>query len=542
MRESVAVESRSATVLNVQRNEGSVAPVGDLPFPGVRTYPDASPLQADIATWIGCSSEEVVVTAGGDDAIDRIMRVFLGAGRRVAVVDPTFEMIPTYAALTGAEVVRIPWAEEFPTGEFLAVDAAVLAIVTPDNPTGRSVDWAVIETIATLRSDRIILLDQAYVEYGPEDFTERARRYPNIVVVRTFSKAWGLAGLRVGFAVADSAIAQRLRAAGGPYPVSSPAIAAARRCLQTPDYVDEHVRRVKDERITIERTLRELGAIVTPSTANFVFARGVDAQFLVDALGALGVRIRGFARPGLGDAIRVGCPGDAADLDRLCRALRTVLAPEALVFDMDGVLADVRQSYRVAIVQTCASFGVAVTPDDIAAEKRLPNANDDFEVCRRLLAGRGQEVSKVEIEARFQALYDDGLWREEGLLLSRGRLDELGRRYRLAVVTGRPRGDALRFLRTFELEETFSAVICREDAPLKPSPAPVQLAMETLGCTTGWMFGDTVDDVRAASDAGLLSVGVAAPGEFNDVTRAELRGSGAVMTLENVEEVSQWLR
>ncbi len=252
---------------------------------------------------------------------------------------------------------------------------------------------------------------------------------------------------------------------------------------------------------------------MSPSQGNFVFARVEDPRWIRDGLAGMGIGVRIFpGDPCLEDALRITCPGSGEGLRRLVHALETALAPEAILFDMDGVLADVSRSYQQAIIQTVAHHGREVSPADVAAEVAAGDANNDWVVSQRLLARRGVRASLREVTETFEALYQGaggrpGLWERETPLVERGALEALARRFPLGVVTGRPAGDARRFLERYDLEDLFGAVVCMGDAPPKPDPAPVRLALERLGVTRAWMLGDTPDDVRAARGAGVLPLG-----------------------------------
>jgi HAD superfamily hydrolase (TIGR01548 family) len=293
----------------------------------------------------------------------------------------------------------------------------------------------------------------------------------------------------------------------------------------------------------VTELLEGLGAEVLPSEASFVFARFADAVRVWAALGALGISVRRFpGRAGVGEWLRITLPGDEAPWDRLERAFRSILAPEALVFDMDGVLADVSRSYRRAIMETAASWDVKVASADVENANAAGNSNNDWELTRKLLAERGVKVSLDEVTARFEELYqgtDDqpGLRSEETLLLPRDVLARLSENRALAVVTGRPRADAERFLAEHGLEDIFRAVVCMEDGPLKPDPAPVRAALERLGIDAAWMVGDTPDDVHAAASAGVLPVGVVAPGDESEKARSTLYAAGAAFVLDAITDL-----
>jgi HAD superfamily hydrolase (TIGR01548 family) len=217
--------------------------------------------------------------------------------------------------------------------------------------------------------------------------------------------------------------------------------------------------------------------------------------------------------------------------------------PEALLFDLDGVLVDVSRSYRRAIVETARSFGVRLTAERVAAAKRAGDANNDWVVTRRLVAAAGVDAPLDEVTRRFEALYQGdgarpGLCEDERPLCDRALLEALARRRPLGVVTGRPRRDALAFLERFGLGGLFGAVVTMEDAPAKPSPAPVRLCLERLGVGHAWLVGDTPDDVRAARAAGVVPLGVVAPGDARRDAEAALFAAGAARVLGSLDELA----
>jgi HAD superfamily hydrolase (TIGR01548 family) len=382
---------------------------------------------------------------------------------------------------------------------------------------------------------------------APEfDLTEPALAAPNVVLIRTFSKAWGGAGLRVGCAIGDPRVIDWLRRLGLPFPVSTPSIEAARRVV-TAGPETERVANVRAQRESLTQLLESLGAEVLPSQASFVFARFADADRVWSALGALGIAVRRFpGRPGVGGWLRITLPGGRDTWSRLERALRSVLAPEAVLFDMDGVLADVSGSYRRAIIETAAAWEVKLTEGDVAAAKARGNANNDWKLTRQLLADRGVTVGLDEVTERFEALYQGsaetpGLRRFETPLIDRRALERMAAARPLGVVTGRPRADAERFLSEHGLGDCFSAVVCMEDAPPKPDPGGVRRALDELGVDTAWMVGDTPDDLRAAAAAGVLPVGVTAPGDEAVGSREALQQSGAAFVLENPSDIEKEL-
>ena len=553
-------------VLKLDGNEGNPPPrklledlaVADLSR--LRDYPDARPLESEIAERLGVDPARVVVTAGADDALDRVFRAYLRPGRRLILPVPAFEMMYRFAAVVGGEILPVPWTNAFPTDEVItALDDSVslVAMISPNNPTGRTATASDLERVAVAASKvdsgaafgAMVLLDHAYVEYSDQDLTSVAERLDNVVTVRTFSKAWGLAGCRVGYAVASPEVATVLRNVGNPFPVAGLSLAAVRAQTTTGEAaLTEHVERIREGRAELTERLARQGIEACPSQGNFVLADfGARSDFVFRGLAALGVSVRRFPhRPEIAEALRITVPDQAEDLNKLLEALKTCLAPQALLFDLDGVIADVEASYRRCIRETAGGFGVEVTREEVATKVLAGDANNDWVLTQRIMAGRGVEVSLDDVTKAFQEAYlgtstSPGLRESERMLVPVDVLSRLAERLPLAIVTGRPREEAEWFLDKEELTDLFPTVVCMEDGPLKPDPAPVQLARSRLGVERAWMVGDTPDDIRAATAAGVLPIGIVAPGPNPTASTAALRESGAATVLGTINDLLELL-
>jgi len=520
----------------------------------INRYPVLGALEPLLAARLGVPDASVLVTAGADDALERSVRSVCTSGRTAIMTTPSYGMIRRYVRIAGATLVEVPWwRDDYPVETILERadgTTALVCVVSPNNPTGSVASRDALRRLLESLPRTLILLDQAYVDFcDPEfDLSPVALEYPNAIVVRTLSKAWGAAGLRVGYAFGDPRVVDWLRRIGLPFPVSTPSQALAAAMLADTNAPGapriSAIRRQRDE---LSDTLNGLGVEVLPSQGSFVFARFADAGRIWGWLHALGIAIRAFhGRSDVEGWLRITLPGDGESFARLTHALRTVLAPQALLFDMDGVLADVSGSYREATLRTAASFGVELTMEDIEAATAEGDANNDWELTRRLMAARGVERPLAEITGRFEAIYqgtetEPGLRRTERLLLGAKELRALAGRLPLAIVTGRPRADAERFLEENGIANLFRTVVTMEDGPLKPDPAPVRLALERLGADTAWMVGDTPDDLRAARGAGVLPIGVVAPGDRPGATTASLQRAGAAVVLDATPEILEVL-
>ncbi|MBK7403304.1 MAG: histidinol-phosphate aminotransferase family protein [Phycisphaerales bacterium] len=297
----------------------------------IRRYAKPAALEDRIATRYAIDPARVIVTAGADDALDRLCRATLEPGRRAILTDPTFEMLPRYTRLAGAEVVEVPWIDRpFPGAEIEgAIDdrTGAVFLVSPNNPTGLVAPTREMIAIAERARSAVIIADLAYIEFADEDPTRELLALPNVVITRTFSKAWGLAGLRVGYAIGPAELIGWLRTVGHPYPTSGVSLALAGAALEADiGPTEAYIAQVRRERAALAGLLRGFGAPCEDSQGNFVLGRFADAWAVADGLAARGIRVRRFERGSrLADRLRITCPGDAPEFETLCSAVSLVL-------------------------------------------------------------------------------------------------------------------------------------------------------------------------------------------------------------------------
>lgn len=539
--------------LDLSRNEGRppstdvLGQVGD-PLTLMSRYPDTTALRNTLAERHDLPPGRVLVTAGADDALFRCFLARVGPGRDAVATYPSFEMLPRYAAQAGGRLVQISWWEEdFPVDEMtsaLANGARTAFVVSPNNPTGNVATIDDLDRVA--EAAELVVLDGAYTEFADLDLTSKALEHDNVVVLRSLSKAWGLAGLRVGYMLGPESLVDEIGAYGNPYPVTGLSQAIAIKRFESANEVQGFVREVARERTLLTETLSGLGVDALPSRANFVLAEFDDPGWVVSAVSSLGIGLRRFPdRPGLGNHLRIGLPGDPDAFDRLSRAMRSAIRPQALLFDIDGVLADVDGSQTAAIIATAATLGVDVERRDVEEARAAGNANDDWALTWRLCTTAGADVSIDEVRSVFETLYQGsdgrpGLKEGERLLVGHSVLEGWAQRWPIGLVTGRPLADAREFIAGAGIGDCVSTLVTREDAPLKPDPKPVELALERLGVTDAWMVGDTPDDISAARAAGVVPIGVIAPGTNPQTSRRALSGAAAV--LDKTTDLEELLR
>ena len=282
----------------------------------------------------------------------------------------------------------------------------------------------------------------------------------------------------------------------------------------------------------------------------FILRLGSQVKFVVRKLRERGVLVRDRSGyPLLAGCCRVTI-GTRKQMKRFVRELKGVLAEPVLVFDIDGVLVDVRKSYREAIRLTVERLtGKKASAGEIQALKNEGGYNSDWELSRELAKRKGKKAELATVKRVFQGFYlgknFGGLIANEKLLADKEGLKRLAERYRLAVFTGRPRAEAEFALQRFGVRDLFAEVVCMEDVPpgkAKPGPWGLKEVLRRLGAAAGADFGDTPDDQQAARRAGLTAVGVLPPQDKGRELRELLRKNGAGKVFGDVNEALEGWR
>lgn len=301
-------------------NENPATPSGSTP--PLNRYPEPQPpeLVARLAALYGVSPAQLLVTRGSDEGIDLLLRAFCSEGRdSILITPPTYGMYEVSAAIQGARVVRVPLVRE----KDFALDAdAVIAawqpgvkivfLCSPNNPTGGLLAAAsVLKVARELEGRAIVVVDKAYIEFsGKSTLTAEISSTPNLAVLRTLSKAFGLAGARCGVTIGDPSLIAVLKKIIAPYPVPSPVAAAALAAL-TPQGIAaarESAAALAAARKQLSAALAALPVVkhVWPSDANFLLVEVADSKNVMAAARAKGVVIRDRSRePGLENCVRI---------------------------------------------------------------------------------------------------------------------------------------------------------------------------------------------------------------------------------------------
>jgi histidinol-phosphate aminotransferase len=261
-------------------------------------YPEREPVERQVADFLGLNAAQVLLTNGVDEAIHLLCSTYLEPGDEAIIVVPTFALYAIFVQAEGARVVQVLSGENFafPLEDLLSrlsPGTRLIAIANPNNPTGAVVATELLLQIAQAAPQAALLVDEAYFEFHGETILNHAARPENVFVARTFSKAYGLAGLRIGILAGDAGQMAMVRRVASPYNVNAVALAALPEALNDQEYVEQYVAEVHHGRAILERELCSLGLHYWPSRANFVLVRvGETHAEFVQALRARGILVR----------------------------------------------------------------------------------------------------------------------------------------------------------------------------------------------------------------------------------------------------------
>lgn len=295
----------------------------------LRRYPDpiGQAFREAAAEINGVRPENVMCCNGGDDLLSIAIRAICDERRPLAYPVPTYTLYPVLAGLHGCEIIEIPFDPEFNLPPRLAATGAALTIVcNPNAPTGSSIR---VEELASLAAEikGVLLIDEAYADFAERNCAALVGDFKNIVILRSLSKGYSLAGLRFGYAIADEGLIDGLLKVKDSYNVDAVAIALATAAIRDQDYFRENVEKIKAERRMLTEQLRALGFIVPDSHANFVFARvkNGSAAPVYEQLAQQNIFVRYWNAPGLSDKLRITV-GTKEQNERLLAALREAVA------------------------------------------------------------------------------------------------------------------------------------------------------------------------------------------------------------------------
>lgn len=276
----------------------------------LRRYPNptADGFRDAAAKLLDVKRENIIAGNGSDDILTIVTRTFVPPGGSLVSPDPSYSLYPILAKLEDAKFKGVPWEDgwDLPVDGLLATDASAIYIANPNAPSGTFVSPKRIAELAK-KFKGLILVDEAYADFAEDNCMALVKDFANVIVSRSMSKAYSLAGLRFGYAVGQEQVIDEMMKVKDSYNTDAISIAAATAAIEDQEYAKFTWDHVKNERARVSAELSELGWVVLPSQANFILATAPDGHGRAAYLGLKeqGILVRHFDKPGLADKIRI---------------------------------------------------------------------------------------------------------------------------------------------------------------------------------------------------------------------------------------------
>ena len=292
--------------------------------------PTCRALHEKLSEVLGVSSDEVLCTNGSDEILNFAFMAFCDEAHPAAFADITYGFYSVFAALNGVPYESIPLCEDFSIGveDYIGIGKTIF-IANPNAPTGIALSPCEIEKILVSNPDNVVVVDEAYVDFGGESCIPLIKKYTNLLVTGTFSKSRSMAGARLGFGVACPELIADLNTikySTNPYNVNSMTLAAGLGTMEDEDYTQENCKTVQENRAYLAAELDKMGFVQTPSMANFIFANQsrISGERIYLALREKGILVRHFTAPRIAEYNRITI-GARAEMEALVRALSEIL-------------------------------------------------------------------------------------------------------------------------------------------------------------------------------------------------------------------------
>lgn len=514
----------------------------------ISQYPAYGEIQEKIASTIGVPSDNILITNGGDAGITAIYTTYVSKDEEVLYAIPSYTMYKIDAQRVNANIVTVPYKEKwvYPTEDIIkniTAKTKMIIICSPANPTGDIVSEKDICRIIEAAPNAIILLDEAYWRFINRDkrsLKHLINKYDNLIIMHTFSKDYGLAGMRIGYLLSNPKNFEYIHKSMDPFSVNNIAIKAALAALDDQEFVKNYVNAVKESKAYVSEVIKSVATEVYASEANFIFFYvGNKYEWFHSKLLKNNIKIRRYPNnPLLKGYLRL----TLGTVEQMQTVLNILEDYKGIIFDVDGVLVDENISYRQAIKETFEFFSnQTITLEKIQEYKNRGGFINDWILTKHLLDEININLSLEEITAKFQEYYFDdgkGLISKERLLVDPQIIKNLQKKYKLAVFTGRPRLEAEYILQKEGILDCFEMLVCSDDLPeghSKPSPMGIDRICKKIGTRNVLYVGDMPDDMVAASRAKIDSVGILPPQDKSNDLKNLLFSKGAVEVYDNIQ-------
>lgn len=518
--------------------------VEELPVELFNTYPEYDKLYAKIADYYSVSKDSLILTNGSDEGISIIAYSFIEAGiDRAIVSDPCFAIIPHSLKLAGANIraVKVNSDLSFNTKGIeteLASGAKMAFFASPENPTGAVLDYKQVSSWCKKYPETLFVIDEAYGEYNQASCLSLIKEFDNLLVLKTFSKAWGMAGLRLGMVFGKPELIEVLGRVKLPYSVNAAAVWMAQKLLDNAPHVQTEV---KDSLIRLDNLALEI------EQRGYRVKRGQSNSVLIE-MGFLAKRFTQFCR---GESVLVRdrselidgmvrvSTGTKEENEKFLQALDKFSKSFGIMFDLDDTIVDTSKSFAKVVEKLVEQYtGIPLKAGELRSLKAEGGYNDDWVATQELIRRRGFEADIEDIVLTAIPMYRKIATEAEELICDLALLKTLRKRHKVFVVTGRCRVEYDPVWGE-RLDPLFDQIYCVGDRPhlqVKPSGDYLAACMQENELSDAIYIGNSVDDVAAARSIKLEAFGVTTTLDAEQLTK-----SGASRVMNSVDELKELL-
>ena len=517
----------------------------------ISLYPSYGQTLDKISKNYNILKENILLTNGCNEAIKVILNAYLDFDNELLSYKPTYTAPQIYASIIGSKVKFIDYDEKFvfdykKIADNISEKTKVIYIATPNNPTGELAKASVIEILLHSFPDCLFIIDCTYINFSDNatflDYTDLIKKYNNVVIVKSFSIDFALAGLRFGIAVANFEIIKNLKKVISPYGVNSIALNCANSVLNDEKRIEEIKEQNLNARKIFYNVLNEKGFKPYKSEGNFIFCDFSHyTKFYYEKFKKSGIIVKNFFNDNsYSTFLRITVP----KLGGIKYISELLVKKDMLIFNLDGIIVDSTESYLKTIIKTVEYFlGYEISLNEVIMTKNKGKMSCNWETVKYLLSIHDKDIELGKIITIFQNILTEYIDKEK-LLISKEIFEELSKNYDMVIFSGRLMEEVKYTLKKFDIDKYFYFYITSDDLPknmLKPNPKGVYEILEHCPYKTIKYLGSSVDDIIAANSADVESIGVIPPFTDNNTMVNNYRHLGVNYILNDVKNISSFL-
>ncbi len=536
-----------------------ISAIKNIDIKNISLYPCYGDVIDKLASRYEVDYQNILITNGCDEALNIIVNAYIDKDDELLLYNPSFSMPVLYTKIAGGKIKYIDYSEKFvfnvqDVKNNISEKTKIFYLATPNNPTGETTKAAVVETLIREYQNILFLLDCTYTNFAQnvafEDYIDLAKKYDNVVVVKSMSKDFALAGLRFGFIISNYEIIKNLKKVSSPYNVNIAALNCAMSALNDEKKFDEIKELNIKARELLHKGLKDLEFKPYPSEGNFILCDfGPYSDFYYEKLRKNGVIVRNYPKNSpIGNCLRITIP----TLGGVKYILELLRKKDMLIFDMDGVIFDVRNSYTNAIIETFKYFSKQdISFDEVMKVKSKSGMNCDWDATKYLLESKGFNIDIEEIISVFQNLFYNPkdktktyLIDKEELLINKETFEKISEKYDLVIFSGRLKEEVLYSLKKYDLDKYFYYFVTSDDLPknmLKPHPKGVLEILEHCPYKSVKYLGDSIDDIIAGNSAQVEMIGVISKGADYNLMVNNFKHLGVRYIIKDIKNIIDFL-